>query len=599
MEQIPRHWGDDEEEEQEEEKHEVKPTPLSSPQVKQPPPQNGPTLGEPESVSIAHEANDHDGPSLAKKRKKSKKTQKGPASGGPQAESGFQLLGQSLGPGQSEVRRVLPPWLTNPNVVTVDFEQDQLSVADMPGLDPDTVAKLRAHGIHNLFPVQRQVIPGLLSQGSLFRPSDICVSAPTGSGKTLAYVIPTIQSLKRRLAPSPRVLVVLPVQELASQVFHVFQTYAQGTNLKVKLLTPQRAFEAEQNELVQELWEAPGQFKQLADIVITTPGRLVDHLTRTRGLDWHCLRYLIIDEADRVMENIQYNWLAQLETRVGLDRVRMQPFTVCTAQRNLIPLQKLLFSATLSQNPEYLDSLNLFEPRLFTSVVKPKDILENKSQATISEDAQEFVGQYTTPAELNEALVIVKDPLKKPMILAYLLRKKRVEKAIVFTNSIEHAHYLSLVLKQYGFSVGEMSSQVSAKRGRTMNQFQAGKFTVLVSTDALARGMDLGRVDFVISYDTPKFIRTYIHRVGRTARAGTPGHALTLVEAGKAERKLRHILKEANKTDLPSEEVDEDDLDEKTYQEAMDKATTLLNEEKARVVAINVRNKKKNFKKRK
>lgn len=458
MEPIPRHWGSDDEDDRVDD-------PANLP--KRGPPQIRPakkSLSAPKNdpiQAIESETETHDPPSSPKKRKKSKKSKKKNTEDGLSAESGFQVLGQSLGPGQSQVRRVLPQWLTNPNIVTVDFKQDQLSVSDMPGLDAETVTNLRANGIRNLFPVQRQVIPELLSQMDLFRPSDICVSAPTGSGKTLAYVIPTIQSLKRRLAPCPRVLVVLPVQELASQVFHVFQTYAKGTNLKVKLLTPQRAFEAEQNDLVQELWESPGKFRQLADIIITTPGRLVDHLTRTEGLDWRLLRYLIIDEADRVMEHIQYNWLGQLEAKVGLERIRVQPFNVCLAQKNLVPLQKLLFSATLSQNPEYLDSLNLFEPRLFTSVVKPKDILENQLQTmTVEETTQDFVGQYTTPAELHEALVIVKDPLKKPMILEHLLRVKRVEKAIVFTNSIEHAHYLSLVLKQYGFSVGEMSSQV-------------------------------------------------------------------------------------------------------------------------------------------
>jgi ATP-dependent RNA helicase DDX51/DBP6 len=411
---------------------------------------------------VAEEKIEQDGQEDKKGKKKRKRKKKGvDADDEDPSATGFTVLGEKMDRSKSKVRRVLPAWLANPDVVSVDYSEDQMPVEKLAGLDSKSVADLKANGIANFFPVQRQVIPRLLppKKGDLFRPSDVCVSAPTGSGKTLAFVLPIVQALRNRVVTRIRALVILPVQDLATQVYRVFQIYAADSGLKVKLLTPQRSFAQEQNELVRR--GIVGDLHSLTDIIVTTPGRLVDHIQNTEGFSLEHLRYLVIDEADRVMEDIQNDWLTHVESAVYTgSRNRPGPLTVENASKGELPLQKLLFSATLSQNPEQLEQLNLFEPKLFTSVVKPKDILQEPVKEGEG-DNFEFIGQYTTPAELSESMVVCKDSLKKPQILHHLLVTKQMKKVLVFTKSLEHTHFLALLLKEYGLSVAELSSQVN------------------------------------------------------------------------------------------------------------------------------------------
>lgn len=155
-----------------------------------------------------------------KKRKKKAKKRKEADGNVDLEESSFTILGEHAAKKKAKVQRVLPQWLANPDIVSVDFHEDQLAVHDLPGLHPTLVEKLRQNGISHFFPVQRQVIPFLLpsDDASFFRPNDVCVSAPTGSGKTLAFVVPVVQALQDRVVPRIRALVVLPVQDLAMQV---------------------------------------------------------------------------------------------------------------------------------------------------------------------------------------------------------------------------------------------------------------------------------------------------------------------------------------------------------------------------------------------
>ena len=400
---------------------------------------------------------------VKKLKKRKQKARSGEDESG--QSSGFTVLGENVDQSKRKVRRVLPQWLANPDIVSVDFTEDQLPVEKLEGLDEVTVARLKSNGVKKFFPVQRQVIPHLLTPANSkasFRPSDVCVSAPTGSGKTLAFVLPIVQALRDRVVTRVRALVILPVQDLATQVYRVFQSFASGTVLKVKLLTPQKSFAQEQNELVRT--GIVGDVHCLADVIVATPGRLVDHIQNTKGFSLEHLRYLVIDEADRVMEDIQNDWLTHVESAVYTGgRSKPGPLTVENVSKGELPLQKLLFSATLSQNPEQLEQLNLFEPKLYTSIVKPRNILERPSSMLSSDNAEEgfdFIGQYTTPAELREFVVTCSSSLKKPQILHHLLTSKEMRKVLVFTNSLEHTSFLSILLKEYGLSVGELSSQV-------------------------------------------------------------------------------------------------------------------------------------------
>ena len=195
--------------------------------------------------------------------------------------SGFTPLGEQEVTGKNKVRRVLPKWLSNPDTVSVNLSDQQMPVDQLPGLGKALVEKLKEHQISYFFPVQRQVIPHLLNRNKYFRPADLCVSAPTGSGKTLAFVLPLVQLLSGRVVPRVRALVVLPVQDLATQVFKVFQAYASTNHLRVKLISGQKSFAQEQVELVVHDDNASigrDVYHSLADIVVATPGRLVDHI---------------------------------------------------------------------------------------------------------------------------------------------------------------------------------------------------------------------------------------------------------------------------------------------------------------------------------
>ena len=341
------------------------------------------------------------------------------------------------------------------------------------------------------------------------------------------------------------------------------------------MLSGQKSFAQEKSELVLNGLES-GKFHSLADIIVATPGRLVDHLQKTEGFSLKHLRFLIIDEADRVMEDVQNDWLSHVERAVFTEnRNKPGPINIVTHQKMEIPLQKLLFSATLSQNPEKLQQLQLYEPKLYTSVVDPKDILAGKNNSYGDEDG--FVGQFTTPKELTESLLTIEETMKKPLYLATLIKAKKMQKVLVFTNSIENSTKLTVILTALNLKVAEISSNLKkGKRGKILSQFKNDKLDVLVATDALARGIDIGTIDFVVSYDCPKFVKTYIHRVGRTARAGRNGSAVTLIE-NKQLKSFKNMLKEAGKSsDLINEEIEVGAKDIEVYEKAVEQAKESL-----------------------
>lgn len=197
-----------------------------------------------------------------------------------------------------KVQPFLPAWLAKPSCVKKSVTEDLTPIEDIPEVHPDLQKQLRANGITSYFPVQAAVIPALLESadhGFLigrggYQPSDLCVSAPTGSGKTLAFVIPVVQALLHRVVCHIRALVVLPTKELAQQVSKVFNIYTDTTPLRVALVTGQKSLAKEQESLVQKTADG---FRCLADIVVATPGRLVDHIDQTPGFSLQQLRFLV------------------------------------------------------------------------------------------------------------------------------------------------------------------------------------------------------------------------------------------------------------------------------------------------------------------
>nr|XP_021405560.1 ATP-dependent RNA helicase DDX51 [Lonchura striata domestica] len=483
---------------------------------------------------------------------------------GANAPSSMMILGDYDAKPVQKVQPFLPQWLAEPKRVQKRIRDNLCPVRDVPGIHPQLLKKLQRNGIDSFFPVQAEVIPAILqsaANGYLlgrggYRPKDICVSAPTGSGKTLSFVIPIVQVLLDRVVCHVRALVVLPTKELAQQVSKVFNIYTDGTGLKVVLITGQKSFAKEQEMLVEK--KVTG-YCSLADIVVATPGRLTDHINQTPGFSLTQLRFLVVDEADRMIDDMHQNCLNQIvkaafqgENYSGsnmlFQRTKPGPLTAASSSSPQIPLQKLLFSATLTQDPEKLQQLDLFQPRLFTSVYSEK----NRDGTETEQDTN---NKYTLPEGLSQCYVPC-DLNSKPLLLLYFMLKMNFTRVLCFTNSREASHRLFLLVQAFGgIPVAEFSSRLTPnERKRTMKEFEQGKIQLLISTDATARGIDVKRVNYVINYDAPQFIRTYVHRVGRTARAGEAGVAFSLVLRIQERRFLR-MLRDAGIRDIKKHPV--------------------------------------------
>ncbi|GIX69710.1 ATP-dependent RNA helicase DDX51 [Caerostris darwini] len=500
-------------------------------------------------------------------------------------EGNFCTIGQVKDKNVEKIKPILPKWLSNPSIIGIDLKEHKIPISDVSYLDDVSKKNLQEAGINFLFPVQSAVIPWLLQNNQQYlsrRPSDLCVSAPTGSGKTLAFVLPIIQSLRNRTVTAVRALIVLPVSELAIQVYKVFEMFVRNTDLKVTLLTGQKSFVLEQNSLVKQ---GVRRTISLVDIIVTTPGRILDHISRTKGFCLEHLRFLVIDEADRMMDDVQKGWLKQIENAVYNNsnslsclcfapagkRSPFEPSTACHFGYVNEPLQKLLYSATLSHDPEKLHTLFLYKPKLFTT--------ESKSEG--------WIGKCTIPENLSLFYTVCKDDTK-PLVLCHLIKERQFKKVLCFMDSVERAQRLHFILEEMGFlRVREISSiNRPVQRKIILEQFSAGKLDLLVCSDLVARGMDIEGVDCVISYDTPLPIKKYVHRIGRTARAGNKGTAVTLL----TESESKSFKKVLTSSGMPvPEQIDIAIKDLEIYVDPFKKALNIV-DSKIRKMKSNTRN---------
>lgn len=273
------------------------------------------------------------------------------------------------------------------------------------------------------------------------------------------------------------------------------------------------------------------------------------------------LEFLVIDEADRIMDEVFQNWLYHLDSHV-----RSTTDQLLTGVQAPLCYQellnswgqhpyKLLFSATLSQDPEKLQNLRLFQPKLFTTVLalptlQPKSDNVQQSEQNVTQSNQ-YIGKYTTPAELTEQYCLTEVRMK-PLTLYVLAQQYNWKRFLCFTNSADTASRLAFVLQNLfqhtSIKVEELSANLSATvRSARLLAFARGQINGLVCSDALARGIDVANVEIVLSYDAPRHIKTYIHRVGRTARAGQKGTAITLLTE-KDQPYFKKMLNEVGKT---------------------------------------------------
>lgn len=505
------------------------------------------------------------------------------------AAVGFTVLGGFASKSTQKVNMVLPQWLSNPDLIPQSLKEQLHPLSDVPELCPHLLKKLQNYHIQHLFPVQAEVIPAILqsAQHGLLvgpgghRPRDICVSAPTGSGKTLAFVLPIIQVLMQRVVCEVRALAVLPTKELAQQVWKVFSMYAEGTQLRVVMLGGHKSLAAEQTSIAEV---RGGQRRGLADIIVATPGRLVDHINKTSSFCLKHLRFLIIDEADRMIDSMHQSWLSQVVSAVSTPenegsslfrRTEASHNTAASLSPPRMPLQKLLFSATLTHNPEKLQQLSLYQPRLFTSVLQSAEPTSSPGPTPERFHFPQGLTEYYVPCTLS----------KKPLVLLHFITRMKLSPVLCFTNSREAAHRLVLLLQLFGgIQALEFSSRLSpGERRRTLKEFAQGKIQLLVSTDAAARGIDISAVKCVINYDAPQFVRTYIHRIGRTARAGRVGLAFTFLLKIQ-EKNFLNMVSEAGSPGIQKQMVKPELLKslEQRYEEALRELGDLIKEEKTR-----------------
>jgi ATP-dependent RNA helicase DDX51/DBP6 len=354
----------------------------------------------------------------------------------------LQRQGQRQGQGQQqqEGTQLLPKWMSAPVGMAADITGSTcVPTSDVDWLCGPLRARLMREGVASLFPVQAHVGPTLVRGFTLpHHPGDVCVSAPTGSGKTLAYVLPIVQCLRTRVVRCLRALVVLPTRELVQQVKQVFHTYCQGTyalecaELRVGAITGQSSFAKEQGQLVKAASELEGPESRV-DILIATPGRLVDHIKGTPNFMLEHVRFLVIDEADRLLLQAYQDWLPLVQDALHrnqapcVDAQQPQHFahtlrprpgkrTAASDAWCGPSVRKLLFSATLTHDPETLAYLRLVRPLLFAAKQRRADDDEcigvHQQQPRLAagadrrDNATELMGTFSIPASLQERRVM-------------------------------------------------------------------------------------------------------------------------------------------------------------------------------------------------
>ncbi|KZT07643.1 DEAD-domain-containing protein [Laetiporus sulphureus 93-53] len=489
--------------------------------------------------------------------------------------------------------------------------QELLSTADADGgtrLGEKTRKRLKELGITELFAVQTAVVPFLLSSEKTRHlylpydpPRDLCVSAPTGSGKTLAYVLPIVEVLSARIVTRLRALIVLPTRDLVTQVRETFEAIAKGRGLKIGTATGQHSFAHEQGQLIADRSTHLQGGSSKIDILICTPGRLMDHLNGTPNFSLQHLRFLVIDEADRLLAQSFQDWLAQvlaatqppplpapspspnppdlsLLASPSLSSTDPSSFPLPRAdalapaflhlldgvpyvrtdvdERRESSCQKLLFSATLTRDPAKIAALGLREPKYFIVQGRKGEGEEEEEEAGVLDTVME---KFSMPATLTEHMLVCESS-EKPLMLFHLVHMRGVTNALVFTKSAESTARLVKLFEFFETTLGQdrtrqkegqiiaraYSSDLSPGERKTiLEKFKAQEIHILVCSDLISRGIDISHVSHVVSYDAPVDMRKYVHRVGRTARAGRAGDAWTLVEEQEA-RYFKLMLKESD-----------------------------------------------------
>lgn len=365
-------------------------------------------------------------------------------------------------------------------------------------LNPQILKALTACGYTHPTPVQALSIPEILAG------KDVVASAQTGTGKTAAFVLPSLQILSEQKTPQkkPRVLILTPTRELAAQITQAAAAYGKFLQFNIVSLVGGMGY--------------PQQIRQLSkqvDIIVATPGRLMDHM-ESRRVDLSKVEMLVLDEADRMLD-------------MGfIDDVRT--IAKATSQER----QTLLFSATVNNQ--------------LAKIIKT--LL--KSPVTI-----EFSHETMAPDRITQTVYWSDSIQHKTKLLEHLLQSENIFKAIIFTATKRQADQLAEDLRTDGFQAAALHGDLKqAARNRTVDQLRRGKIQYVVATDVAARGIDISDLTHVINYDLPKFAEDYVHRIGRTGRAGKTGIAISFAlhsERPHLQKIERYLSQKVDEATIP------------------------------------------------
>ncbi len=370
------------------------------------------------------------------------------------------------------------------------------------GLAPEILRALDELGYKVPTPIQTQAIPHVL------RGIDLLGGAQTGTGKTAAFALPMLQRLRvhanNSVSPARhqvRALILAPTRELAAQVEENVRAYAKYTMLRVTCvfggvsIDPQIA-----------------QLRAGVEIVVATPGRLLDHIQQ-KTLSLSQVEYLVLDEADRMLD---MGFMPDIKRILALLPERRQ---------------SLLFSATFPEEVKRL-SEQLLKTPIRIEVARP-----NATAETITH------------------IIHRCDDGNKRRLLSHLVRSRGLTQVLVFTRTKQTARRLTVSLQQEGLSAAEIhSDKTQAERMQALADFKANRITLLVATDIAARGLDIDHLPHVINYELPQSAEDYVHRIGRTGRAGMLGEAISLVSPGEDE--MLASIEKLIKRKLPVREVE-------------------------------------------
>uniref|UniRef100_A0A7N6F9P4 Probable ATP-dependent RNA helicase DDX49 n=1 Tax=Anabas testudineus TaxID=64144 RepID=A0A7N6F9P4_ANATE len=372
------------------------------------------------------------------------------------------------------------------------------------GLSDWLVKQCKQLGINKPTPVQENCMPAILEG------RDCMGCAKTGSGKTAAFVLPVLQ----KLSEDPYgifCLVLTPTRELAYQIAEQFRVLGKPLGLRDCIIVGGMDMVAQALELSNQ-----------PHVVVATPGRLADHIRSSNTFSMSRIKFLILDEADRLLEQGCTDFTKDLEVIMG----------ILPAKR-----QTLLFSATLTDTLQELKNIAMNKPFFWESKTR-----------TVEELDQRYI---LTPEKVKDAYLI--------HLIQTFTDEHDDWSIIIFTNTCKNCQILTMMLREFNFPTISLHSMMKQKqRFANLAKFKASVYKILIATDVAARGLDIPTVQVVINHNTPGLPKIYIHRVGRTARAGRNGVSITLVT--QYDIHLVHSIEEQIQTKLKEYPVQEKEV---------------------------------------